>query len=149
MYDEVYENVNEVVETENTNEVVTSNEEDYAPAPVTAPTEIIIPETTASESHGPNKALVAGLVIGGLIVGKKVVKKVKPMIADHKAKKAAKKKQEFMEMLVEAGVVQKPAEPAKDEDGKVIEVAATEVKETKTEEAKKPDDKKDEKTEKK
>lgn len=148
MYEnEVYEN--EVIENETeTNEVVTSNEEDYAPAPVTAPTEIIIPETTASESHGPNKALVAGLVIGGLIVGKKVVKKVKPMIADRKAKKEAKKKQEFMEMLIEAGVVQKPAEPTKDEDGKVVDVPAAEIKEAE-EPAKETSEKKDEKTEKK
>ena len=148
MYEnEVYEN--EVVETETeTNEVVTSNEEDYAPAPVSAPTEIIIPETTASESHGPNKALIAAAVVGGLFVAKKVTKKIKPVIEERKAKKAAKKKQEFMEMLVEAGVVQKPAEPAKDEDGKVVDVPATEIKESE-EPAKETSEKKDEKTEKK
>ena len=147
MYEnEVYD---EVIEIENeTNEVVTSNEEDYAPAPVTAPTEIIIPETTASESHGPNKALVAAAVVGGLFVAKKVAKKIKPKIDEAKAKKAAKKKAEFMEMLIDAGVVQKPAEPAKDEDSKVVDVPAAEIKEAE-EPAKETSEKKEEKTEKK
>lgn len=148
MYEnEVYEN--EVIENETeTNEVVTSTEEDYAPAPVTAPTEIIIPETTASESHGPNKALVAAAVVGGLFVAKKVAKKIKPKIDAAKAKKEAKKKQELMELLIEAGVVQKPAEPAKDEDGKVVDVPAAEIKEAE-EPAKETSEKKEEKTEKK
>lgn len=148
MYEnEVFEN--EVIENETeTNEVVTSTEEDYAPAPVTAPTEIIIPETTASESHGPNKALVAAAVVGGLFVAKKVAKKIKPKIDAAKAKKEAKKKQEFMEMLVEAGVVQKPAEPATDEDSKVVDVPAAEIKEAE-EPTKETSEKKDEKTEKK
>lgn len=149
MYDEVYENVNEVVETETeTNEVVTSNEE-YAPAPVTAPQEIIIPETTES-GRGPNKALIAAAVVGGLFVTKKVMKKIKPKIDAAKAKKAEARKQEIMDVLISTGVVQKPEESkAENSDDKVIEVAATEVTETKTEEAKKPDDKKEEKTEKK
>lgn len=148
MYEnEVYEN--EVIENETeTNEVVTSTEEDYAPAPVTAPTEIITPDTTAYESHGPNKALVAAAVVGGLFVAKKVAKKIKPKIDAAKAKKEAKKKQEIMEVLIEAGVVQKPAEPAKDEDGKVVDVPATEIKEAE-ESAKETSEKKDEKTEKK
>jgi len=125
MYEnEVYENE---VETE-TNEVVTSTEEDYAPAPVTAPTEIIVPEATASESHGPNKALIAFAIGGGLLLANKARKKLKPMIEASKAKKEAKKKQELMEMLIEAGVVQKPEEPAKAEGTTVVDVPATEVK---------------------
>lgn len=146
MYDEVYEN--EVVETE-TNEVVTSTEsEDYAPAPVTAPTEIIVPETTASESHGPNKALIAFAVGGGLLLANKARKKLKPIIEASKAKKEAKKKQEFMDMLIEAGVVQKPAaEPAKAEEPAVVDVPATEVKTTEesTEETPKDNGKKKDK----
>lgn len=147
----MYENEvieNEVIENETeTNEVVTSTE-DYAPAPVTAPTEIIIPETTASESHGPNKALVAAAVVGGLFVAKKLTKKIKPKIEEAKAKKAAKKKAEFMEMLIEAGVVQKPEEPAKAEDNPVVDVPAAEIKEAE-ESTKDTSEKKEEKTEKK
>lgn len=125
MYEnEVYEN--EVVETE-TNEV-TSTQEDYSPAPVTAPTEIIIPEATESESHGPNKALIALAIGGGLLIANKARKKIKPMIEASKAKKEAKKKQELMDMLIEAGVVQKPAEPSKAEDNTVVDVPATEIK---------------------
>lgn len=147
MYEnEVYEN--EVIENETeTNEVVTSTEEDYAPAPVAAPTEIITPDTTAYESHGPNKALVAAAVVGGLFVAKKVAKKIKPKIDAAKAKKEAKKKQEIMDVLIEAGVV-KPAEPAKTEDGKVVDVPAAEIKEAE-EPAKETSEKKEEKTEKK
>ena len=148
MYDEVYENVNEGVETETTNEVEISTTDDYAPAPVSAPQEIIIPESTES-GRGPNKALIAGLVVGGLFVAKKAAKKIKPAIEKRKAKKAEARKQEIMDVLISTGVVQKPEESkAENSDDKVIEVAATEVTETKTEEAKKPDDKKEEKTEK-
>ena len=126
MYEnEVYEN--EVIENETeTSEVVTSTE-DYAPAPATVPAEIIIPEATA-ESSGPNKALIAAAVVGGLFVAKKVTKKIKPKIEEAKAKKAAKKKQEILDVLIEAGVVQKPEEP-KAEDNKVVDVPATEIKE--------------------
>ena len=146
MYDEVYENVNEVVETETTNEVDTSTTDDYTPAPVTAPQEIIITESTES-GRGPNKALIAGLVVGGLFVAKKAAKKIKPAIDKRKAKKAEARKQEIMDVLISTGVVQKPEEPkAEDSNDKVIEVAATEVKETKTEETKETSEKKEEKT---
>lgn len=146
MYEnEVYEN--EVIENETeTNEVVTT-EENYAPAPTTMPAEVIIPETTDSESHGPNKALVAAAVVGGLFVAKKVAKKIKPKLAEAKAKKAAKKKQEILDVMIEAGVIQKPAETPKAEDTaqKVVDVPAAEIKEAE-EPAKETSEKKDEKT---
>lgn len=124
MYEnEVYEN--EVVETEN--EVVTSTESDYAPAPVTAPTEIIVPEATA-ESNGPNKALIAFAIGGGLLLANKARKKLKPVFEAKKAQKEQKKKQELMDMLTELGIVQKPAEPAKAEEPAVVDVPASDIK---------------------
>ena len=141
MYED--EMMNEVVENNETtmNEVV--SEENYAPAPVSAPTEIILPETPESET-GPNKVLIAAAVAGGLFLANKARKKLKPAIEKRKAKKAEERKKEILDVLIANGVVPAPEEAAKDDKTEVIDVPATEVK-TESDKTETSSDKKEEK----
>lgn len=128
---EEYMNNNEVIETEDfETEVTTDN------TPAVYPTEIYVPETEGSESSGPNKALIALGIGGGLLIGKKLINKyVKPKIEEKKAKKAAEEEERILRVLEKTGLV-KPAEEVKDGGEKTVDVPAEAVQESKPEETK-------------
>lgn len=121
-------------------EVVETNNE-ASNMPVYQPAQAYEPE---SKGKGPNKLLVAGLVVGGAIAVKKIANVVKTKAADKKAKKEADELDRIMTVLKKAGVVVEPAkvEAAADvveveESDVVPEAKPEEPKETNKEETKK------------
>jgi hypothetical protein len=119
-------------------EVVETNNE-ASNMPVYQPVQAYEPE-----SKGPNKLIVAGLVVGGAIAVKKIANVVKTKAADKKAKKEAEEEERIMTVLKKAGLVVEPAkvEAAADvvevkESDVVPEAKPEEPKETNKEETKK------------
>lgn len=128
MYEE--ELMNEEV-MEPTNEEVITNEDNCVPAAPSVPAEIYVPQDDAT-SKGPNKALIAVAVAGGLFLANKARKKIAPAIERRRAKKAAEEEQKIMQVLEKAGLVQPKEVPAET----VVEVATEEVKDATTEKEK-------------
>ena len=125
---------NEVIEETNSSVEVIDNYEVQPTMP-----EIYVPDTTDSaESSGPNKALIALAIGGGLLVAKPAIKKAKSLIAKHKEKKEAKETERIMSVLTKTGLIQQPAEvkPVEATEVKAEEVVPDAKPEEKTEEVK-------------
>ena len=124
---------NEVIEETNNVEVI----DNYEVQP-TMP-EVYVPDTTeTAESSGPNKALIALAIGGGLLVAKPAIRKAKSLIARHKEKKEARETERIMSVLTKTGLIQQPADvkPADVTEVKAEEVVPDAKPEEKTEEVK-------------
>ena len=129
---EVMEETTTPCEVEVVNETEASNN-----MPVYVPV-----QTDEPDSKGPNKALIALGVVGGLVAAKKVANKIRPKLEARKAKKAQEEEERILSVLKKTGLI---VEPQK------VEAAPAEAVEVKAEEvqAEKPDETKEDKTDKK
>lgn len=126
-------NNNEVIEETSNVEVI-----DNCEAQPMMP-EVYVPDTTeTAESSGPNKALIALAIGGGLLVAKPAIRKAKSLIAKHKEKKEARETERIMSVLTKTGLIQQPADvnPADVTEVKAEEVVPDAKPEEKTEEVK-------------